>query len=157
MVDVCWPNVFVLCVVLQACLCSWCLPLQAVTRDEVQSVLRSRMQDQASEQSGKIKAKVPTSTWAGDHHTVLTKLLRSYAKTFSEILNIFLSNKYMAKRQLTLTRHPNDTFAKNMQHCLLSCSHSHNICFGMSNLESDGADYLPLGLDSLPNITSDFT
>uniref|UniRef100_A0A3Q3XIZ3 Endothelin receptor type B n=1 Tax=Mola mola TaxID=94237 RepID=A0A3Q3XIZ3_MOLML len=46
----------------KACLCSWCLPLQAVTRDEVQSVLRSRMQDQASEQSGNIKAEVRTST-----------------------------------------------------------------------------------------------
>uniref|UniRef100_A0A3B4AE07 Endothelin receptor type B n=1 Tax=Periophthalmus magnuspinnatus TaxID=409849 RepID=A0A3B4AE07_9GOBI len=33
----------------KACLCSWRLPLQAVTRDEVQSVLKSRMHDQASE------------------------------------------------------------------------------------------------------------
>lgn len=49
-------------VVLQACLCSRCLPLQAVTRDEVQSVLKSRMQDQASEQSSNIKAHKPTST-----------------------------------------------------------------------------------------------
>ncbi|XP_072300687.1 endothelin receptor type B [Eucyclogobius newberryi] len=33
----------------KASLCSWCLPLQAVTCDEVQSVLKSRMHDQASE------------------------------------------------------------------------------------------------------------
>ncbi|XP_034430782.1 endothelin receptor type B-like [Hippoglossus hippoglossus] len=38
------------------CLCSLCLPLQAVTHDEVQSVSKSRMQDQASEQSSSIKA-----------------------------------------------------------------------------------------------------
>lgn len=64
---------------------------------------------------------------------------------------------WLSKRQLNLTRRPNDTFAKHMQHCLLCCSHSQNICFGVSNLESDGAHYLPLGLDSLSNITSDFT
>nr|XP_046259495.1 endothelin receptor type B-like [Scatophagus argus] len=46
----------------KACLCSWCLPLQAVTRDEVQSVLKSRMQDQASEQSCNIKAHKQTPT-----------------------------------------------------------------------------------------------
>uniref|UniRef100_A0A673C8E9 Endothelin receptor type B n=1 Tax=Sphaeramia orbicularis TaxID=375764 RepID=A0A673C8E9_9TELE len=34
----------------KACLCSWRLPLQAVTHDEAQSVLKSRTQDQASEQ-----------------------------------------------------------------------------------------------------------
>ncbi|XP_047457066.1 endothelin receptor type B-like isoform X1 [Mugil cephalus] len=45
----------------KACLCSWCLPLQAVTRDEVQSVLKSRMQDQASEQSCNIKANKQSS------------------------------------------------------------------------------------------------
>ncbi|XP_030284892.1 endothelin receptor type B [Sparus aurata] len=46
----------------KACLCSWCLPRQAVTRDEAGSVLRSRMQDQASEQSCNIKAHKQTST-----------------------------------------------------------------------------------------------
>ncbi|XP_075959483.1 endothelin receptor type B [Anarhichas minor] len=46
----------------KACLCSWCLPLQAVTHDEAQSVLKSRMQDQASEHSCNIKAQEPTST-----------------------------------------------------------------------------------------------
>ncbi|XP_054471511.1 endothelin receptor type B [Anoplopoma fimbria] len=46
----------------KACLCSQCLPLQAVTHDEAQSVLKSRMQDQASEQSCNIKAHEPTST-----------------------------------------------------------------------------------------------
>ncbi|XP_070693993.1 endothelin receptor type B-like [Pempheris klunzingeri] len=46
----------------KACLCSWCLPLQAVTRDEVQSVFKSRMQDQASEQSCNIKAHKQSST-----------------------------------------------------------------------------------------------
>ncbi|CAJ1079475.1 endothelin receptor type B [Xyrichtys novacula] len=46
----------------KACLCSPCLPLQAVTHDEVQSVLKSRMQDQASEQSCNIKAPKQTST-----------------------------------------------------------------------------------------------
>lgn len=44
-----------------------------------------------------------------------------------------------------------------MQRRLLRCCHQLNICFGMSNLESDCSDYLPLGLDSLPNITSDCT
>ncbi|XP_005921454.1 endothelin receptor type B [Haplochromis burtoni] len=39
----------------KACLCR-CLPLQAVAHDEMQSVLKSRMQDQASEQSCNIKA-----------------------------------------------------------------------------------------------------
>uniref|UniRef100_A0A3Q0SH39 Endothelin receptor type B n=1 Tax=Amphilophus citrinellus TaxID=61819 RepID=A0A3Q0SH39_AMPCI len=39
----------------KACLCR-CLPLQAVAHDKVQSVLKSRMQDQASEQSCNIKA-----------------------------------------------------------------------------------------------------
>uniref|UniRef100_A0A8C6WU04 Endothelin receptor type B n=1 Tax=Neogobius melanostomus TaxID=47308 RepID=A0A8C6WU04_9GOBI len=33
----------------KACLCSWRLPLQAVRRDEAQSVLKSRMHDQATE------------------------------------------------------------------------------------------------------------
>uniref|UniRef100_A0A665TJY7 Endothelin receptor type B n=1 Tax=Echeneis naucrates TaxID=173247 RepID=A0A665TJY7_ECHNA len=46
----------------KACLCCWCLPLQAVTHDEVQSVSKSRMQDQASEQSSNIKAHRQTST-----------------------------------------------------------------------------------------------
>ncbi|XP_059199217.1 endothelin receptor type B-like [Centropristis striata] len=46
----------------KACLCSRCLPFQAVTHDEVQSVLKSRTQDQASEQSCNIKAQQPTST-----------------------------------------------------------------------------------------------
>ncbi|KAM7380473.1 hypothetical protein PAMP_003766 [Pampus punctatissimus] len=42
---------------LKASLCSWCLPHQTVvTHDEVQSVLKSRMQDHASEQSSNIKA-----------------------------------------------------------------------------------------------------
>lgn len=44
-----------------------------------------------------------------------------------------------------------------MQHCLLYCCRQLNICFGMSNLESDCSDSLPPGLDSLPTITSDFT
>uniref|UniRef100_A0A8C2ZUW2 Endothelin receptor type B n=1 Tax=Cyclopterus lumpus TaxID=8103 RepID=A0A8C2ZUW2_CYCLU len=44
----------------KACLCSWCVPLQAVSHEE--SVLKSRMQDQASEQSCNIKAHEPTST-----------------------------------------------------------------------------------------------
>ncbi|XP_068591480.1 endothelin receptor type B [Cebidichthys violaceus] len=46
----------------KACLCSWCLPLQDVTHDEAQSVSKSRIQDQASEQSCNIKAQEPTST-----------------------------------------------------------------------------------------------
>ncbi|XP_010741357.3 endothelin receptor type B [Larimichthys crocea] len=46
----------------KACLCSWCLPLQAVTHDEAQSVLKSRMQDHVSEQSCNIKAPKQTST-----------------------------------------------------------------------------------------------
>ncbi|XP_071331308.1 endothelin receptor type B-like isoform X2 [Trachinotus anak] len=46
----------------KACLFCWCLPLQAVTHDEVQSVSKSRMQDQASEQSSNIKAHKQTST-----------------------------------------------------------------------------------------------
>ncbi|KAG7227644.1 hypothetical protein INR49_029405 [Caranx melampygus] len=46
----------------KACLGCWCLPLQAVTHDEVQSVSKSRMQDQASEQSSNIKAHKQTST-----------------------------------------------------------------------------------------------
>ncbi|XP_068428546.1 endothelin receptor type B [Clinocottus analis] len=46
----------------KACLCSWCLPLQAVTHDEAESVLKSRTQDQASEQSCNIKAHEPTCT-----------------------------------------------------------------------------------------------
>lgn len=44
-----------------------------------------------------------------------------------------------------------------MHHYLLYCCRQLNICFGMSNLESDCSDYLPPGLDSLPAITSDFT
>ncbi|XP_041857890.1 endothelin receptor type B [Melanotaenia boesemani] len=46
----------------KACLCSWCPPLQADTRDEAQAVLKSRMQDQASEQSCNIKAPKEAST-----------------------------------------------------------------------------------------------
>ncbi|KAF3694803.1 Endothelin receptor type B [Channa argus] len=46
----------------KACLCRRCLPLQAVTHDEVQSVLKSRMQDHASEESNNIKAHKQTST-----------------------------------------------------------------------------------------------
>ncbi|KAM9709569.1 endothelin receptor type B [Menidia menidia] len=46
----------------KACLCSWCPPLQPETRDETQAVLKSRMQDQASEQSSNIKAHKETST-----------------------------------------------------------------------------------------------
>ncbi|KAL6100887.1 ednrb [Pungitius sinensis] len=46
----------------KACLCSWCLPLQAVTNEQVESVLKSRTQDQASEQSCHIKAHGPTCT-----------------------------------------------------------------------------------------------
>ncbi|XP_018558639.2 endothelin receptor type B [Lates calcarifer] len=40
----------------KACLCSRCVPLQAVTHDEVQSVSKSKMQDRDSEQSSNIKA-----------------------------------------------------------------------------------------------------
>lgn len=50
------------CVVLQACLCRRCVPLQAVPHDEAQSVLKSRIQDQASEESNNIKAHKQTST-----------------------------------------------------------------------------------------------
>ncbi|KAI3356272.1 hypothetical protein L3Q82_017520, partial [Scortum barcoo] len=46
----------------QACLCSWCLTLQAARRDEAQSISKSRMQEQASEQSCNIKALRKTST-----------------------------------------------------------------------------------------------
>ncbi|XP_067460697.1 endothelin receptor type B-like [Thunnus thynnus] len=46
----------------KACLCSWCLPHQVVTHDEAQSVLKSRTQDHASEQSSNIKAHKQTST-----------------------------------------------------------------------------------------------
>ncbi|KAM4559234.1 endothelin receptor type B [Odontesthes bonariensis] len=46
----------------KACLCSWCPPLQAATRDEAQAALKSRMQDQASEQSCDVKAHKETST-----------------------------------------------------------------------------------------------
>ncbi|KAK1902714.1 Endothelin receptor type B [Dissostichus eleginoides] len=45
----------------KACLCG-CCPLGAVTHDDAQSVLKSRMQDQASEQSSNIKAHKQTST-----------------------------------------------------------------------------------------------
>ncbi|XP_056145801.1 endothelin receptor type B-like [Lampris incognitus] len=45
----------------KACLCSWCLPLQAVTRDEAQSVLKSKMQEQVSDH-GNIKANGRAST-----------------------------------------------------------------------------------------------
>uniref|UniRef100_A0A3B4ZPS5 Endothelin receptor type B n=2 Tax=Stegastes partitus TaxID=144197 RepID=A0A3B4ZPS5_9TELE len=56
----------------KACLCSWCLPLRAVTHDEAQSVLKSRMQDQASEQSGNIKAHKQTATpLPGQENTLL--------------------------------------------------------------------------------------
>ncbi|KAM4609075.1 endothelin receptor type B-like [Polymixia lowei] len=44
----------------KACLCSRCLPLQAVTHDEAQSVLKSKTQEQASEHSS-IKAHKQTS------------------------------------------------------------------------------------------------
>ncbi|XP_037344652.1 endothelin receptor type B [Pungitius pungitius] len=54
----------------KACLCSWCLPLQAVTNEQVESVLKSRTQDQGSEQSCNIKAHGPTT---GEHHAGLTK------------------------------------------------------------------------------------
>uniref|UniRef100_A0A3Q3JRF5 Endothelin receptor type B n=1 Tax=Monopterus albus TaxID=43700 RepID=A0A3Q3JRF5_MONAL len=40
----------------KACLCSLCRSFQTVSRDEVQSVLKSRMQDQPSEPSSNIKA-----------------------------------------------------------------------------------------------------
>ncbi|XP_061578886.1 endothelin receptor type B-like [Cololabis saira] len=46
----------------KACLCSWCLPLQSDAHDEAQSVLKSRTQDQASEQTCNIKARKETST-----------------------------------------------------------------------------------------------
>ncbi|XP_041806624.1 endothelin receptor type B-like [Chelmon rostratus] len=47
----------------KACLCSWRLPLQGgVTHDDAQSVLKSRMQDQASEQSCNIRAHKQSST-----------------------------------------------------------------------------------------------
>ncbi|XP_040004691.1 endothelin receptor type B-like [Xiphias gladius] len=46
----------------KACLCGWCLPLQAVTHDEVQSVSKSRIEDQAPEQNSNIKAHKQTST-----------------------------------------------------------------------------------------------
>ncbi|RVE57929.1 hypothetical protein OJAV_G00204170 [Oryzias javanicus] len=46
----------------KACLCSWRLPFQADTHDEAQAVLKSRMQDQGSEQSCNIKAHGETST-----------------------------------------------------------------------------------------------
>ncbi len=36
------------------------------------------------------------------------------------------------------------------------CCRQLNICFGLSNPESDCSDYLPPGPDSLPTITSDF-
>ncbi|KAK0145001.1 Endothelin receptor type B [Merluccius polli] len=45
----------------KACLCGWCLPLQAVNHDELQSGLKSKTQEGASEQSN-IKATQPTST-----------------------------------------------------------------------------------------------
>lgn len=83
-----WPNVSVR-VVLQACLCSWCLPRQAVTRDEAGSVLKSRMQDQASEQSCNIKAHKQTSTpstWAGEHVIVFTECV---CKSFVRVLKYF--------------------------------------------------------------------
>lgn len=51
-----------LCAVLQVCLCSLCLPPPAFTHDEVQSVSKSRMQDQTSEQSSDIKAHKYTPT-----------------------------------------------------------------------------------------------
>uniref|UniRef100_A0A672JU03 Endothelin receptor type B n=1 Tax=Salarias fasciatus TaxID=181472 RepID=A0A672JU03_SALFA len=46
----------------KACLCRRCLRPQAVAHDEMQSVLKSRMQDQASEQSDNIKAHKQKST-----------------------------------------------------------------------------------------------
>ncbi|XP_053184230.1 endothelin receptor type B-like [Scomber japonicus] len=55
----------------KACLCSWCLPHQAVTHDEAQSVLKSRMQDHASEQSSNIKAHKQTTTPLSEHENKL--------------------------------------------------------------------------------------
>ncbi|XP_072253767.1 endothelin receptor type B [Leuresthes tenuis] len=46
----------------KACLCRWCPSVQAETRDEAQAALKSRIQDQASEQSCDIKAHKETST-----------------------------------------------------------------------------------------------
>ncbi|XP_028992557.1 endothelin receptor type B [Betta splendens] len=46
----------------KACLCRRCAPLGAAPHDEVQSVLKSRMQDRASEESNNIKAREQTST-----------------------------------------------------------------------------------------------
>ncbi|KAM8854902.1 endothelin receptor type B isoform 2-T2 [Spinachia spinachia] len=46
----------------KACVCTRCPPLRAVTNEEVPSVLKSGMQNQASEQSCDIKARGPTST-----------------------------------------------------------------------------------------------
>lgn len=56
----------------------------------------------------------------------------------------------------TLTCQPNtiNHHLNNRQHCLLECCRQLNICFSMSNLESDCSAYLPPGLDSLPTITS---
>lgn len=113
MVDVCWPNVLVR-VVLQACLCSWSLPLQAVTRDEVQSVLKSRMQDQASEQSCHIKAPEQTSTPLPEQGSTLPcwqnscRAVKSLSKTpfYIPLLIIYLAIKAAA---ISLTCHPNNT------------------------------------------------
>uniref|UniRef100_A0A3P8VJB1 Endothelin receptor type B n=1 Tax=Cynoglossus semilaevis TaxID=244447 RepID=A0A3P8VJB1_CYNSE len=62
-------NPIVLCIVskrfqrgFKVCLCSLCLPPPAFTHDEVQSVSKSRMQDQTSEQSSDIKAHKYTPT-----------------------------------------------------------------------------------------------
>ncbi|KAF7215756.1 endothelin receptor type B [Nothobranchius furzeri] len=46
----------------KACLCGWRLPLRAFTYDEALPVLKSRMQDQASEPSSNIKAPEETAT-----------------------------------------------------------------------------------------------
>lgn len=66
---------------------------------------------------------------------------------------------YQSSSSAALTCHLNNMkyLMNNMQRCLLCCCRQLNICFGMSNLESDCSDYLPPGLDSLPTITSDFT
>nr|XP_043875626.1 endothelin receptor type B-like [Solea senegalensis] len=55
----------------KVCLCRLCLPPQDFTHEDVQSVSKSRMQDQGSEQNGNIKAHKDTSTPLPEQENIL--------------------------------------------------------------------------------------
>lgn len=135
---------------------SSCYPWRGSVCFEVQNAgsrLRAKQQHQSS------RADFHTSTWAKEQLTVLTKRMWNCENTLW-VLNISLL--HVAIKEFTIVElsvPPNNVkyFVNNILHCLLYCCRQSNICFGMSNLESDCSDYLPLRLDSLSTITSDFT